>query len=261
MEMPASSPGGEAPVLTVGGEQDLYVYPTGPMTLVKGGRATLPLWSDTVSLSHVYTLHIEANQEARPEPRQPQALYGQPMPDEGFEGGPISPLKLQRHQVWHQLELANKGERPWTTGPALVLKGPLPIAQELLTYTPMEGKSRLPLTVAVDVRGDYKESEIERKANALRWNHGDYGLIRKRGVVTIKNNRKEASTMCVTLAIPGKAEEADNNGVVVVDDFRQSDWQNNYAHRINNHSDITWEFELQPGESKTLTCSYSFYVP
>jgi hypothetical protein len=260
---PASQPaaGAGAPVLTSGGEQDLYVYRTGVMTLTKGGRASLPLWSTTAPLRHIYTLHVEANQEARPDPAQQPQTYGALMPDEGFAGAPISPLKLLRHQVWHQLELTNTGDKPWTTGPALVLKESLPIAQELLTYTALKAKTRLPLTVAVDVRGDYKEEEIDRKANALNWNHSSYGLIRKRGTVTITNLRKEPSSVCVTVAVPGKADEASDGGAIVIDDYRQSDWMSGWQNRVNNHSDISWEFDLKPGESRTLSCTYSFYVP
>jgi hypothetical protein len=256
-----TQPATDAPVLS-SGEQDLYVYRTGTMSLVKGGRATLPLWTADAPLSHIYTLHIDANQEARPEPQEPRPMYGQPsLPDEGFQSGPASPLRLLRHQVWHQLELSNTGEKPWTTGPALVLKEALPIAQELLTYTAVGAKTRLPLTVAVDVRGDYSEVELSRQPNALQWNHNNFGLIRKRGTATIRNFRKEPVRVCITLAIPGKADEASDNGVISIDDFRQSDWISNWQYRINNHSDVTWEFELKAGETRTVSCGYGFYVP
>ena len=67
----------------------------------------------------------------------------------GAAEGTASPLELSQHEVWHQLELGNRGTAPWTTGAALVTKGLLPLGQDLLTYTPVGGSALLPITVAL----------------------------------------------------------------------------------------------------------------
>ena len=45
----------------------------------------------------------------------------------------------------------------------------LPLAQELLTYTPVKARVLVPVTVAVDVRGSYEESEVKRVSEALHF--------------------------------------------------------------------------------------------
>lgn len=245
------------------GEQDLYVYTAGTHDLAKGSRLTLPLWSQPAPLRHIYTLNIDANQEVRPHPQEAPSQYAAPgsPEDEGYAGGAASPLKLARHRVWHQLELTNTAERPWTTGPALVLKDVLPLAQELLTYTPADGKTRLPLTVAVDVRGDTKEQESKRQSNALEWGNHNYGQVWKTATIEIRNYRKEPVTACVAAAVPGKVSQASDDGKIEIDDYRASDWEQGSWSRVNNHSDVTWEFDLKPGETKTVTYQYTYYVP
>ena len=35
----------------------------------------------------------------------------------------------------HEIELTNESDVPWAIGPALIVQGTQPLAQELLTYT------------------------------------------------------------------------------------------------------------------------------
>lgn len=248
--------GGDVPALpgeiTGTGEQDLFVYSLGSFTLKRGARAAIPVWESDAPLRHLYTVDM------------PIIRDGDGGSDsieiQGSDAG--SPLRRLKHKVWHQLELTNPGRAPWTTGAALVMQGMLPIAQELLLYTSAGGgRTLLPLTVAVDVRAEYEEAEIARQPNALRWNGDTYILVSKRATLTLTNHRTEPIATRIRVSVGGLAEEASDSGRIDVDDFHRVDWAGSHAGRVNNHSDVTWDLTLKPGESKTLTYGLKYYVP
>ncbi len=236
--------------ITGSGEQDLFVYSLGSFSLKKGARAAVPVWEQRTDRRHLYTLAIEVVRNAR---SGSEALE--------FEGSPTgSPLKKLPFQVWHQLELSNAGKSPWTTGAILMMQGFLPVAQELLTYTSIGGKALVPVTVAMDVRAEHGEEEIDRKPNALHWYSTHYVLVRKRGEVTVANHRAEAIDLRITTAIAGRVMEASDGAKIVINDYRPGDWQNDSMARVNNHSDVTWELNLKPGETRTMSYEAQFYL-
>jgi hypothetical protein len=231
------------------GEQDLFVYSVKDFSLKKSARATVPLWQTTTSLRHVYTYDIKACRN-------------------GVGGGivrespatPASPLHIQMNQVWHQLELTNASKIPWTTGAALILRELLPIGQDLITYTPPGSKALLPVTIAVDLRGSFEEQESERTPSALRIDRTEYTLVKKKGAVTVTSYRKDKSDVRVTLAGGGKVTSASDDGKIKLNDFRPEDWEDNTLMHVNNHSDVTWEFSIGPGETKTIAYEVQFYL-
>ena len=238
-----------APELAVTGEQDLYVYTAGRISLKRGARAVLPLWRSIIPIRHLYTLDVNTVRDSRSGMRQGATPHDA-----------SSPLRLLGTQVWHQLELSNSTDVTWTTGPALMLHGHLPLGQDLLTYTPPGRRCLMPVTVAMDVRSEYEEQEIERTPNALKWNSQTYSLIRKKGTVTVTNFRNKDCELHIIVGVGGKAEEASDDGQTRLNDYRSTDWSGSNYGQVNNHSDVTWTLTLPPGESKTLTFEFSFYV-
>jgi hypothetical protein len=243
------------------GEQDLFLYSIRNFSLKRGARATAPLWQSTVPLRHIYTMDIRA---ARTRGGATVVGYrggGHPLDRSGSgELAITSPLRARVNQVWHQLELTNNGKVPWTTGAALTMRDTLPIGQDLLTYTPAGGSALLPLTVAVDLLGSFDEEETSRTPNALRVEGYDFTLVRKKGTLTVSSFRKEKSVMRLSVAVGGKVEQASDDGKARINDFRADDWVDAGHLYVNNHSDVTWDLELEPGETKTVTYTVSFYV-
>lgn len=231
---------------------DFFIHPLAAMDLPKGARAVVPLWSEEVSARDLYTLDVQVR---RAENDSDTVQYGS---SQGAMGSP-SPLRLARAEVWHQLELKNGTKYPWTTGPVLVMRGQVPQAQELLTYTSRGGDTLVPLTVATDVRALHEESELERKQDALESNRGRYALIRKKGTISLSNPRGERTPLRIRLSTGGKAEAVTGGGRVKVDDFRPEDWGGNRLAAVNSHSEIDWTLTLEPGERKTLTYEVSFW--
>jgi hypothetical protein len=117
----------------------------------------------------------------------------------------------------------------------------------------------VPITVAVDVRGTYEEEEIEREPDALRWNGYQWALVRKKGTVTVTNYRSEPTDMLVTVGTGGKAESASDDARIKINATRVEDWNGGHA-AINNHSEIAWTLELEPGETRTVTYAVSYYL-
>jgi hypothetical protein len=253
---PEPRPGGVmdlAPQLAAGGGQDLFVYSRRDISLAKGERSAMALWRREVPVGHIYTLDVTLVRNPRTGStrssgrQEPQALDP-------------SPLRLSPHQVWHQLELVNDGDAPWTTGPVLLLRDDLPLGQELLTYTSPGAGTLVPVTVAVDVRGNHDETEVERQLNALRHNGHSYTLVRKEGTIRLANFRDEPVTIRATVSFGGKAESVSDGGDIVLDDFKGGDWEERST-ALNNHSTVSWKIEVSPGDTATLTYTCSFYLP
>jgi hypothetical protein len=252
----ALAAGGDGAVLaaelTTAGEQDLFVYTVESLTLAKGARATVALWESNVPLRHVYTMKVDAVRDFR----SGAVVVRDDAPNERSS---TSPLRLARNKVWHQLELTNTADVPWTTGPAMLLRAFLPLGQELLTYTPRGGRTILPITVAVDVRGTHDEEEIGRESKALRWGGYDWAHVRKKGAVTVTNYRDEPTDMLVSVSTGGKVESASDDGTIKINATRVEDWYGGHA-AINNHSDVAWSLTLEPGETRTVSYVVSYYV-
>lgn len=230
------------------GQQDLFVYEVPHFTLERGSRATVPLWTTRVGYRHVYTLDLQIVRNSR---SGSWGVKGQQH---------ASPLKLARNEVWHQIELKNGSQVPWTTGAAMVTRGGIPLGQELLTYTSVGGCTLLPITVAVDLRGTYAEEELAREANALNWSGHRYGLIKKRATLSLSNFREQSATVRVRLSLGGRVTQLDNDGTSRINDNHIEDWADHAYGAVNNHSDLTWELELEAGGNQTLTAEFEFYT-
>lgn len=237
------------------GEQDLFVYSAGKFSLAKGARATLPLWEQNAPLRHVYTYYVKPSQA-----RSPQSYSGNPTSETLAMVRPEDDVR-----VWHQLELVNEAKRPWTSGPALAMQDFTPISQDLLPYTAPGGKSLLPLTVAVDVQATYDEEELERKPASIRIDGYDYFLVKKRGTLTIKSFRSEASQCCLNVRVIGTAERGGEGTVakqpkVKLDALRPGEADPNTNARVNNVSQLTWDLAVAAGGTETITFEYSVYM-
>jgi len=241
-----------------GGEQDLFVYNIPDFSLKKGARATVPLWEQTTELKHLYTFNLATRRS-----RSNGGLIEQTLPNPAEQQTPAArrpPNTIVLNQVWHQLELINGSKMPWTTGAALMLRGTLPLGQDLLTYTPPTGKALLPVTVSVDLRGSIDEEELARQPKALHHNGYDFTQITKKGTITISSFRNEKSQMRIAFATAGVVSKVSDDGKIRLNDGRSDDWDNSENIRVNNHTDVTWDVTIEPGEKKTITYEVSFYT-
>ena len=228
------------------------MYSIPELSLARGDRATVALWQSSIPLRHLYTMDIHTVRDWQSGAMTMRGVAPN-------QSGSLSPLRLAVNKVWHQLELTNNTDVPWTTGPVMLLRTFLPLGQELLTYTPRGGRTVLPVTVAVDVRGTYAEEEIDREAKALHWGKYQWARIRKKGMVTLTNYRDEPIDMLVTVSSGGKAESASDDATITINAMSGADWRGSHD-AVNNHSEVAWTISLEPGASRTLTYVFSYYV-
>ena len=232
--------------LTAAGAQDLFVYSLPPLDLAEGERAAMTITSVEAPYEHVYTWDVRVRR---------QDLHAAP-PKEIR-----SPLNLEHNQVWHQIDLRNTGDIPWTTGAALVTQGDQPLCQELLTYTSPGGAVRLPLTVSVDTRGTLREKETDRQLQALRWDCLSYAKISKQAVLSLQNAKRRAIKVEVAFTVGGQIDAASHQGQVTVMPYDHRDW---HGYRgspvVNNSSTARWTVELGAGKRFDPAVDYHYFA-
>ncbi len=247
----SAGPHGDAPELpdelTASGAQDLFVYNLPPMTLRQGERVAVPILSAKVPYRDVYTwdLHLRREDIAT-------APSG---------SGVSSPLVLSQNKIWRQIELVNTTSLPWTTGAAMIMQGRQPLGQELLTYTSPRDACRIPVTVSIETRGSFVETETRRELKALRWSGSDYARIHQQATLDVCNNKSETIDIEMTLRFGGKADEVSHGGTVTLTPYRAEDWQNYRGQPgVNNSSVVVWKTSLKAGETFQPTVAYHFYT-
>ena len=232
--------------LSGAGAQDLFVYNLPNLRLRKGDRAAVAIFAAKVPYRDVYTWDLKLMREDTA--TAPGGL------------GVNSPLKLASNKVWHQIELTNNTTMPWTTGPVMIMQGQQPLAQELLTYTSPKDVCRVPVTISVDTRGTFSETEKARELKALRWGNNDYAKIDTQAQLQLRNNKSSPVEIEVSVTLGGRVSGASNDGKVTLQPFNKEDWHNyRGSAAVNNRSVVSWKIELKPGEAFEPTIDYSFY--
>ena len=247
-EAPAEAAALELPAeLTAAAAQELFVYHLNPITLRRGERAAVPIFTTTVPYRDIYTWEVH--------PKRSDIATAP------SGSGVRSPLTLSENQVWRQIELVNSTGVPWTTGAALVTQGHQPLAQELLTYTSPKDACRVPVTVAVDLRGSFSEQETDRQLQALTWDAARYAKVSQRASLVLRNHKRETVNVEITLRLGGRAERATHEGRVTISPFCAEDWQQyRGSPAVNNRSTVVWNVALRPGEAFQPSVDYHFYA-
>ncbi len=216
------------------GAQDLFVYSLKKLKLMKGQRAAMPLFSAQIPYRDVYTwdVHVTRNDI--------EAAGGPGMGGKGSKNG--SPQTLSENRVWHQIVLTNTTRLPWTTGPALLMQGNQPLAQDLMTYTAAGSEVRIPVTVSVDTQGTYNEEETARKLNALGFEGHNYARIDKTASLSLVNRKSSPIEVEITFRTGGKGEEASHEGKITLDSHSTADWTDYRGYSaVNNSSRVVWK--------------------
>ena len=233
--------------LGAGGTQDLFVYSLKKLKLMKGQRAALPIFSAQVPYRDIYTwdVHLTRNDVEAQAAATKNA----------------SPLSLSENRVWHQIVLTNTTKFPWTTGPALLMQGNQPLAQELMTYASAGSEVRIPVTVSVDTQGTYSEEETARKLNALSVQGYHYAQIDKSTSLNLINRKSSPIEVEITFRTGGKANEASDDGKISLNSHSATDWINYQGYSaVNNSSRVVWKATLKPGEAFAPSVKYHYFA-
>jgi len=163
------------------GATDYTVYTKKDLTLRRGEKAILTLFTKRIKYSHIYRWTTPSAME-------------------------------------HALVLHNATDTPWTTGPCLALSADSPLSEDLLRYTPKGAKGEFPVTAAINVAQEKTERETNRQLKAHSPAPNVYfDLVTLDGTLKLRNFEKRTVEIVITNPIPGKPISADSGGVISAD--------------------------------------------
>jgi hypothetical protein len=210
---------------------DLFFYPLEEVTLARNERAYYPLFTEEVPYKEVYLWDIPdyINQEDR---------YGQRAREQ-----PDTP-----EDVWHSIRLDNTTIVPWTTAPAQLLKDGQIIGQGTMRFTPPKGTSKVKITKAVSVKADQTELEAARERDAVRVYGYHFDRVTIEGKLSVANHKDASIALEVKKTLSGevKSMSMEAEDVALARGLR----------RMNPVHQLTWTFELDPGEREEITYTY-----
>ena len=166
---------------------------------------------------------------------------------------------LSENKVWRQIELINDTDVPWTTGAAMFVDGMQPLAQELLTYTSPGGICRVPITVAVDLRGKVDDREVSREMKGVKIRGYSYAKVLGKINAELANNKLVKVPVEVSIRFGGKVTNASDEGKMSLSAFNKEDWEGR-GDEINNSSSVHWKAEIEPGECFKPELDYEFWL-
>jgi hypothetical protein len=208
---------GNLPPMEGPGGADFTVYAKKGLTVRRGEKAIITLFVKRIQYSHIYRW-------SPPEPLQ------------------------------HYIVLHNQTDTAWTTGPCLAVNQNSPLSEDLLKYVPKNGSGEIPVTAAINVVQERKESEVDRKLKAHEPSHQFWlDLVTLRGELKIRNLEKTPITIVVDAPVEGKPLTASDDGTIRVDSAK--------LQLLERSGSIRWEVQIDPGATRTLTYEYERYVP
>ena len=164
------------PQMDAAAATDYTVYTKKDLTLRRGEKAILTLFTKRIKYSHAYR-------------------WTTPKPME------------------HVLVLHNGTDTAWTTGPCLATSGDSPLSEDLLRYTPKGASGELPVTAAINVAQEKKESETARqlKANSIPPNTY-FDLVTLEGTIKLRNWRSGRSRSSSPIPCPASRSRPTRKG-------------------------------------------------
>lgn len=160
---------------------DYTVYTKKDLTLRRGEKALLTLFTQKIRCSHRYRWSLPA-------------------------------------PMTHALVLHNGTASPWTTGPCLALSGQRPLSEDLLGYTPANAHCELPVTTAINIAHEQAEQEVDRKRKADALGKDVFlDLVTVEGKLRLHNYESREAPLEIAIAIPGRPTQADQEGQFSMD--------------------------------------------
>jgi len=188
VERPVEQPGagleqalGDLPQLGGAAATDYTVYTRKDLTLRRGEKAIVTLFTRTIRYSHVYHWNPPA-------------------------------------RMTHSLVLHNSTDTAWTTGPCLALSDERPLSEDMLNYTPKGAGGELPVTAAINIAHGKTERESDRKLKAHHVpQHTYFDLVTLEGELSLHNYEDRAVEIVISNPVPGKPLSASDGGSLRTD--------------------------------------------
>lgn len=211
--------------------EDLFFYEEPGVTLKRGERGLYPLFSVSVPYEDLYQWRIADSLEGSQVRRQDQP---------------------EQEEVWHSVRLVNDSSVPWTTAPAMTMKGGRLLGQDTLNYAAVGARTTVRVTRAIDVQGEQTEYELLRERDAASFHGRSYDRVTVRGEVRATNHKRQAVRLEVSKQIQGEVtENPDEAEVVTVAEGLR---------KVNPTARLTWSVPLEAGAAVEISYVYTLYV-
>ena len=241
--------------------EDLFVYTVKHVTLKKGQRMVVPVAEFTLKYTDMYTLNVPFV--------PPQEVWRELQNTQQAELARL----LGKPKALHKIRMVNDSKFPLTTAPALMVRDNTVLAQSMMLYTPVGGKTDLEVTTAVDIGAKKTDKETKRVPNAETWEGNQYARTELEGQIRLTNHKDQPVTLEVTRNVLGQVGTADNDGKASMLNILEDDddaaagpypawwgwysWPSWSAH-FNGVGQIVWNLKLEPGKSVTLNYTWSY---
>lgn len=217
--------------------EQLFLYRSDALTLKKGERASLRLFSLTVPASEMFEWTID-------DPSNIEQSYSNnkaPKAEELSSG------------IWSALRLKNTTEMPWTTGPAITFREWKPIGQNILNFTPVGGDRIVKVTPATEVIGTHELEEKDRERVQLTYGGSSYNfdLVTIEGRILVNNVKNESVELIITRNLVGEVLSAESDGKI---SRKGANLQS-----FNPNSTVRWEMQVPSGKTE-FKYTYKVYV-
>lgn len=209
---------GNLPQLDTVSGTDFNVYTKKDMTIRRGEKAIVTLFTKKVKFSHLYHWSVPG-------------------------------------EVHHRLALQNQTESPWTTGPCLVISPERqPLSEDVLKYTAKGARCELPITAAINMATSQKAREIDRATKKYSPDNNStyFDLVTLEGELKLQSFEKKTVEVLVTATIPGTPTQLDEDAVSAMNPDKLVMTEKEAA--------VTWRFEMEPNERKTIQYQYERFV-
>jgi hypothetical protein len=220
----------------------LFLYQANDISLKKGERASLRLFSLTVPASEVFewTLADASDTQNR------YLEYGR-------SSSTVPLVQDLSGKVWYGLRLKNQTGMPWTTAPAISFREWKPMGQDMLTFTPVNGENILRVTPATEVVGTHTLEEKARERVRLEYSNStyDFDLVTVEGAIKLRSVKKDPVEVVITRNLVGEVLTATDGG--------KPARQGLNLQAVNPNSLIKWNLSLPNGE-KEIRYTYKIYV-
>jgi hypothetical protein len=253
--------------VTAGDADELSLYRVEHVTLGKGERALVRVFSVEVPVEDIYKWDIGGTEA------EATALLQQ-----AGQGDPTAIERVSRQRVWHHLRIQNRSDQPWTTGPAVYFDDGNVVAQDRITYTPTGANVDLRLTMATDVLVSWDDTEDRRDRAAKEIDDVYWDLITGHGELKVRSHEDKDIQLVVVRRMMGVLSDASESGTVHTEPGGEGwspyllwnsdtwggddgtlyyDWGTT---RVNSPAWCEWKFTLRAGGEKTLSYQFRYYT-
>ena len=244
-----------------GKNEDLYIFTLENVTLKKGQRMVVPVAEYELKYKDVFVLDLPFG----PPPEGRHNLNSE-------QQAKLAQL-YHAPKVIHNIRLANNAKCPLTTAPALILRQGRIIAQGMMTYTAIGAASDLELTTAVDIDVEKLDKEIDRIADAAKWDGYTYARSNLTGTINLTNRRSDTVVLEIQRSVLGNVDSASSEGSIVHLGRHEGGWADpdslpfwwpwhNWPHwwyHFNPIGRVRWECELKEGETIELQYKWHYF--